>query len=78
MDETALLDAQWRAWFDAQEISPLRVRYHELAENPAAALARLLDQTGQDAELAIGITPQVQRLSDARNRDWAARFLAGE
>lgn len=77
MAEAEQLDARWRAWFNAQSIVPLVIRYSDLAADPRATLARVLRVLGQDETLAEGVYPKVSKLSDARNRDWAARFVAG-
>lgn len=70
------LDENWTSWFREENLSPLRVTYDELAADPAAVLARILDELGLDREIAHGIPAPVAKLADATNRAWAERFLA--
>lgn len=67
-------EAGWAAWFAAEGISPLRLRYEDLAADPAAALARVLAVLGLPAPAQA--LPPTARLADATSAEWAARFRA--
>jgi len=73
--ELITLDEAWPAWFAREDIEILRVTYDELAADPSATLAAILDRLGLDQTLARGVVPPVARLADAINRQWAERFL---
>lgn len=69
-------ERDWAAWFDREQVSPLRLTYDDLSADPAGTLAIVLAALGLPAEAADGITPGVARLADATNREWVARFRA--
>lgn len=69
-------DAEWRGWFDQQNIQPFTISYNDLAHDPLAVLAAVLHELGLDATLAQGIGPPVAKLADATSRVWADRFGA--
>lgn len=70
----AAADRGWEAWFAAEGIAPLRLRYEDLAADPLAALARVCAALGRD--VPAGVTPGVARLADAGTQDWLARMRA--
>ncbi len=65
---------EWDRWFDAQNITPLRLTYEDVAADPQAELARMLSFLGKDPALARFVKPATQRLATTLNEDWAARF----
>ena len=65
----------WRAWFDANGVSPLDVRYEALAADPDREARRVLDFLGVEAP-AERLVPRMRRIGDAVNANWAARFRA--
>ena len=69
-------EAEWTRWFARERLTPLRVSYDALSDNPQAVLAEVLAALGLDPEVARGIKPSVAKLADAVNQDWAARFLS--
>lgn len=67
-------EVQWLRWFATEGITPLRLRYEDLAADPGGVLAQVLAALSLPAILADGVVPGVARLADATSRDWAARF----
>jgi LPS sulfotransferase NodH len=67
-------DAAWNTWFEAQDITPLRIFYERLSENPAQTLARICDALGILAPHADHVKPGVAKLSDATSLDWMRRY----
>lgn len=67
-------DTEWQAWFDAENITPLRLDYDTLSADPAGTLARTLDFLGLPR--IAHVNPAVTRLADATNAEWIARFRA--
>ncbi len=65
-------DRAWDSWFAAQNITPLRLTYEQLASAPTDTLARVCT--------VLGITPQAwptpatAPVADATSRDWITRF----
>jgi len=68
--------ALWEMWFDREGITPTRLRYEDIAADPAAALAQVCAALGITPPPAGQVRPRVARLADALNQDWAARFRA--
>ena len=75
--ESQALNAGWEAWFRAEGVVPLSLTYEELARDPGAVLARVLDFLGLDPAMAEGVEPGTQKLADAVSDSWRARYLAG-
>jgi trehalose 2-sulfotransferase len=65
-------DAAWRAWFAAQGISPLTVRYEALAADPRDTTAAVLRHLGVDSD-AIP-EPPLRRQGDDRSARWVERY----
>lgn len=74
MTELARFDTAWDDWFAAEAITPLRITYETLAENPQHVLAEVLSFIGQDPASASSIVPGVRKLADATNTAWMARY----
>lgn len=77
-DALAAMDRAWTDWFASAGIEPLRVTYGALAADPLGTLRVLLSRLGLDPAAARGVKPGVAKLSDRTNRDWVARFRAGQ
>ena len=78
-EEKAKLRAQddaWRRWFKDEQISPLKLTYDRLAENPIGVLEEVLEDLGLDATVARAVAAPTARLSDQTTRAWIARFHA--
>lgn len=76
ISELTALDDAWKCWFKQEEVHPMQISYEELSKDPAGVLAAVLDELGQDREMAHGIDPPVAKLADVTSRNWAMRFLA--
>lgn len=72
------MDAAWEAWFQAEQIEPLRVSYSELSAAPYATLGRVLSALGLAYAPEGEATPSVAKLADATNQEWAERFRSEE
>ena len=70
------LDAAWESWFNAENLTPLRVTYDELSQDPNTGLKHVLAALGRDPSLADGIKPTVAKLADKTSKIWAKRFLS--
>lgn len=66
--------AGWAGWFAANAITPHRVSYESLSQDPQSELAKILAFLRCDPSIAKGIIPGTQQLATSRNRAWAARF----
>lgn len=72
--ELTASDQAWADWFAQEQLAPLTVTYDALSDDPAGALATILDALGLDTALATSAAPTVSKLSDATSRAWAKRF----
>lgn len=67
--EAATHDAAWRAWFAANEIEPLVVRFEDLVADTVAATRAVLDFVGVAAD-DVSIAELTVKTSDDLNSDW--------
>ena len=77
--ETKRLEAfeqDWQAWFEAENIRPIRISYEALALEPASTLIDLCAALGIEPPGRTEIMPGVAPLADAINADWIARYRA--
>ncbi|MEU2616276.1 Stf0 family sulfotransferase [Micromonospora sp. NPDC007271] len=65
--------AAWAEWFDAYGITPHRVRYEDLAADPAGVTRGILDALGLALPPGVTIRPRHVRQADALNAAWIAR-----
>jgi LPS sulfotransferase NodH len=65
----------WASWFVSHAVEPLRLAYEALAADPDREARRVLEFLGVEPP-ARRLEPRVQRMGDARNADWSARFRA--
>ena len=72
--EAETADAEWNRWFARHGISPVRVKYEDVAADPRAALAEVLAALGRDPALAEGVVIRTAKMADAESRDWVAQF----
>src|SRR5205823_277377 len=70
--EAAAHDAGWRAWFAANEIEPLVVRFEDLVADTVGATRTVLEFLGVQAG-DIPIAELTVKASDRVNEEWAAR-----
>jgi LPS sulfotransferase NodH len=73
-EEMTAHDCDWKRWFAASEIDPLRITYEDLSAGPIKTLRALLDRLGLECEAADSVEPAVAKLADDASQDWAARF----
>jgi LPS sulfotransferase NodH len=66
-------DAAWRAWFAANGVEPVEVRYEEVAAEPVSVGAAVLLSLGIDAAPNAGGVPH-RRQADELNAEWAERY----
>lgn len=69
-------DRDWDAFFSHERITPVRISYEALSDNPIATLRQVLRELGLDPASAEGLRPPTRRLSDATNQSWIRRFMA--
>jgi LPS sulfotransferase NodH len=69
-------DAAWNEWFEQQNVTPLRVRYETLSEDPAGTLIQVCEALGVEAPKAEAVRPGVAKLADGVSLDWMRRFRA--
>ena len=74
-DELTAQDNEWEDWFRQEKITPLRVTYDQLSENPLGVLTGILVSLGIDPAVANGVTPGVAKLADSTNRGWKRDFI---
>jgi LPS sulfotransferase NodH len=70
--EAAAHDAGWRAWFAANEIEPLAIRFEDLAADTVGATRAVLEFLGVAAG-DVPITELTLKASDSVNDEWTAR-----
>lgn len=73
--EAAAHDASWSAWFEANEIEPLVVRFESLLADSVGATCGVLDFLGVAAG-AAPISELTVQASDSVNDEWIARYRA--
>lgn len=73
-DELTAYDRDWEDWFATEEISPLRLTYEALSQDPIETLCLTLDALGLERKAAAGVEPSVAKLADGTSREWVARF----
>lgn len=76
--ELVRFEEDWRAWFARERITPLRLSYERLAEDPLSVLAQVLEHLGLDPAAAENVEIPTARLADAESAAWTARFRAEE
>jgi LPS sulfotransferase NodH len=74
VDEIHEHNAAWEAWFDAEGITPHRVRYEDLDADNAGVTAGILAFLGLQLPPGHAIVPRHKRQADHVNREWIQRF----
>lgn len=67
-------DEAWDAWFERNRITPLRLTYEALADQPAVVLSVILATIGCDPAVANRVVPRTKKLADETSAAWVARF----
>ena len=70
------MQSQWEVFFAENRLSPLRLRYEEIDEDPRAVLSRLFAYLGQDEPEAFTVETPYERVRNARNERLAAAYAA--
>lgn len=73
-EEMVQADHDWKRWFEAEQITPLRITYTALASHPKETLTKILNVLGVDSKAIRGVEPGVAKLADAISADWVSRF----
>jgi LPS sulfotransferase NodH len=73
--EVAASNAAWRAWFAANDIEPLAVRFEHVSADPAAVTRGVLEFLGIETN-AVSVTELTVSTSDRVNEKWLARYRA--
>ncbi len=74
VDELERDDAAWTAFFAASGVSPLTVRYEDLAVDPARDVRRVLTALGQTSGLTAPVAQRTARMADQVSEEWRERF----
>ena len=69
-------DAAWVEWFAQHAICPLRVRYETFADDPAQTLVEICRALGVEPPKAESVAPNLAKLADSTNLEWARRYKA--
>ncbi|MEO1638708.1 MAG: Stf0 family sulfotransferase [Pseudomonadota bacterium] len=67
-------DKAWQTWFQTEGITPHIITYDKLAADALGTLRRTLTALDLDVAMADHVDIPVQKLSDATNADWIARY----
>jgi trehalose 2-sulfotransferase len=75
MKEVELQDAGWLNWFKANKITPFRLTYEDLLDDPAGTVRSVVEHLEvQNAERDEVKVPPVEKQSDDTNQEWIERF----
>jgi 2-polyprenyl-3-methyl-5-hydroxy-6-metoxy-1,4-benzoquinol methylase len=75
MKEVELQDAGWLNWFKAKNITPFRLTYEDLIDDPAGTVRSVVEFLEvQNAERDEVKVPPVEKQSDDTNQEWIERF----
>ncbi|WP_299619372.1 Stf0 family sulfotransferase [uncultured Tateyamaria sp.] len=71
-------DDDWRNWFKSQNITPHRITYDALSDDPLRALTGILNHLDLDPKQAENITPRTAKLAGATSAAWIRQFKADQ
>jgi LPS sulfotransferase NodH len=66
-------NARWRAWFAANEIQPLAVRFEDLVADKIALTCEVLEYLGLAPE-CVAVAERTIKTSDHTNAEWLNRY----
>ncbi|MEM1382759.1 MAG: Stf0 family sulfotransferase [Pseudomonadota bacterium] len=69
-------NAAWETWFTANLIAPHRMRYEDLGVAPDSVAGAALEYLGLTPLPGRALQAPTQRMADALNAEWIARFKA--
>jgi LPS sulfotransferase NodH len=65
----------WLRWFELNNITPFVLNYEDLIADPAGAVGSVMKLLEVEGDAASEIfPPEIKKLGDATNIEWAARF----
>ncbi|WOF73829.1 Stf0 family sulphotransferase [Parvibaculaceae bacterium PLY_AMNH_Bact1] len=67
-------DAEWKAWFAQEAVTPLPVAYESLVTDPQAVIGGLLNAAGHDPAIAHDVVPRTARMADEESLKWIKRY----
>lgn len=73
LERIASENADWKNYFEHNNIEPLNITYEQLTQDMDAAVRRVMECIGTDIDHVP--KPQTTRQSDSINTDWATRFI---
>lgn len=73
LERIASENADWRSYFEHNNIEPLNITYEQLTQDMDATVRRIMERIGTDIDHVP--KPQTTRQSDSINTDWATRFV---
>ena len=76
ISELTAYDTDWEQWFKQQNLSPVRIDYDALSDNPQNALATCLAALGLDPSGARTVAAPTARLADGQNARWREMYKA--
>lgn len=74
VDELERDDAAWTAYFAESGISPVKVRYEDLAVQPDREIQKVLDALGYSSMLTAPAVPRTAKMADHITHEWRERF----
>jgi trehalose 2-sulfotransferase len=74
VDELEHDDAAWSAFFAEAAISPVRVRYEDLAVRPDGEVQKILEALGCSSTLTTLVVPRTAKMADHISQEWRERF----
>lgn len=73
LDKIASENADWKTYFQRNDIQPLSITFEQLTRDMDATVRRLMNHIGTPIETVP--TPQTTPQSDSINGEWATRFV---
>ncbi|MHB1129047.1 MAG: Stf0 family sulfotransferase [Ilumatobacteraceae bacterium] len=73
LERIASENADWKAYFEENNIQPLNITYEQLTKDMDATIRRVMDHIGIHIDEVPA--PQTTQQSDSTNSEWATRFI---
>lgn len=65
----------WETWFSAHSITPMRIFYEDLIEDPSRLIRQTLEFLDLQYPPAVSLAPTIMRQATEVNQIWQARYL---
>lgn len=75
IEDLSALNRAWVHWFDDQNLSPVRILYDALAEDPKQVLSKVLAALDCNPTRAASINIPTAKLADNESSSWKQRFI---